>query len=315
MREWLRTLLLGVLAYTAPSAFLRLATRWFPDRMTEGSPEQGVHLIRRRFRRAFWLVTVTVATISLLLWVGGVPVFSAAYLTRAGAATVALVATLGRGGFGITTWKQSSMVERVDASMYTVGQIGATALLLLALGLPSIVGADPTHSAQVGLPETAEPSFPGVVSAGDALLLFYGVFWASALAATSKFQAFDTRWIGENCKSRAKRFIASVLVCNALPVLWLLLLHGRFTVNLSGWAISAAAVASLSVFSIPRLLHGVVGTGWRRTFYSDLDWASVLKKLPPDTDERESFWVHFGPGLGYLLASGIGAEILLSLAT
>jgi len=48
---------------------------------------------------------------------------------------VALTATLGRGGWGIQTIKGTSGIERIDRGMYVLSQLGATAILLLALSL------------------------------------------------------------------------------------------------------------------------------------------------------------------------------------
>ena len=49
------------------------------------------------------------------------------------AVSVALLAALGRGGWLIQTWKDDTVIERVDRGMYRVGQLGAAALLILIM--------------------------------------------------------------------------------------------------------------------------------------------------------------------------------------
>ena len=48
---------------------------------------------------------------------------------------MALTATLGRGGRGIETFPQETIIERIDRDMLMIAQLGATTFLLIALGL------------------------------------------------------------------------------------------------------------------------------------------------------------------------------------
>jgi hypothetical protein len=54
---------------------------------------------------------------------------------RIGAAMLALVAALGRGGWSIQTYKGATIPERIDRGMYMVEQLGAAAILIFVLTL------------------------------------------------------------------------------------------------------------------------------------------------------------------------------------
>ena len=45
------------------------------------------------------------------------------------------MAALGRGGWGIQSFKGTTPVERIDRALYTIEQLGAGALLIFALTL------------------------------------------------------------------------------------------------------------------------------------------------------------------------------------
>ena len=51
------------------------------------------------------------------------------------AATMALTAAIGRGGWMIQSWGGNTVVERIDRAMYVIGQVGAAALLVFVLTL------------------------------------------------------------------------------------------------------------------------------------------------------------------------------------
>jgi hypothetical protein len=130
--ESVKVFILGVAVYICPPLFRDLIGRWFPG---DPSIDRG-QLLRRKFWRAFALVICVLGAVLLSQhWLtGGLRIASDDWL-RVGAATMAITATLGRGGWLIQTWKEGTVVERIDRGMYVIGQLGAAALLIFVLTL------------------------------------------------------------------------------------------------------------------------------------------------------------------------------------
>src|SRR3972149_4977267 len=96
-----------------------------------------------------------------------------------------------------------------------------------------------------------------------ALVFFFGMFWASVLSAVAPFQVFDTRMLFRNgeCARGLRRLGVGVIIVDALPVAGLcLLLKSPLMQAKDVWGVAVAAIASMSVFSIHRLLHAFVAT-------------------------------------------------------
>ena len=137
MVESIKILLLGVIIYLLPPGlFFRLGGRWFPEELTEPNPfPDRVAILRRRFWWAFSVVFGLIAVVLAGSYVlGSFPNGPRNWL-RIIAVGVALTATLGRGGRGIETFPQETIIERIDRGMFMISQLGATAFLLIALGL------------------------------------------------------------------------------------------------------------------------------------------------------------------------------------
>jgi len=130
-----RVLLLGVLVYLSPRSFFFLGERWFPELKARNEWEERVRIMRARLWKALGLVSVVVATTLFVLNYCGYAVAKDGYWARIAAVVIALSSTLGRGGWAIETWKNKSIPERIDRGMYTISQLGAAVLLLLALSL------------------------------------------------------------------------------------------------------------------------------------------------------------------------------------
>ncbi len=63
-----------------------------------------------------------------------------------------------------------------------------------------------------------------------------------------------------------------------------------------------AAIASLSVFGLHRILHAFIASEnrWQR-YYTVAEWKAVMEAWCPRELERvNTFWSHLGPGLAYL---------------
>jgi hypothetical protein len=137
-----------------------------------------------------------------------------------------------------------------------------------------------------------------------ALLFFYGLFWASALAAITEFRAFDTAafWRSDTSHRALWRFLVGLLIANVLPLggLWLLYSDNSVIPKGSGAGpVLGAALASLSVFCVPRFMHAFLATSLHSLFYSNNDWKEVVAEAK--AKESDSFWAHFVPGVAYIL--------------
>lgn len=134
-----RLFVLGVCVYFCPPLFGRLAARWYPDEFVGKNKAQQEHsagILRARFWRAVAMIACTIGAVLLLQWWWrGDLGFDASDWLRVAAASVALTAALGRGGWQIQTWKSGTVVERIDRGMYVLGQLGAAALLVFILTL------------------------------------------------------------------------------------------------------------------------------------------------------------------------------------
>jgi len=135
MFESFKVFLLGVLVYVSPQFFFFVGEQWFPELKSRADWQERVRAMRTRLWKALGLVSVTVGATLVGLNFGGNVLMKEGYWARAAAVVVALSSTLGRAGWAIETWKQKSVLERIDRGMYTISQLGATVLLLFALSL------------------------------------------------------------------------------------------------------------------------------------------------------------------------------------
>ena len=150
----------------------------------------------------------------------------------------------------------------------------------------------------------------------SALLFFYGLFWAEILATSARYKGFPTvtLWAHWGCRDertrRLKRMVVSVILLNIFPIVWLGVLYTWVVPKKSGVVpVSMAALASLSIFGITRLYHGVIAS--RETmnrFYTDEElgkWGRIH-----GGDEPHRIRAHLGPGLLYLACYPMAAIAL-----
>lgn len=129
--ERVRVFVIGLAIYFCPPAVAPLFARWFPTEPVEERPR----ILRLRFWRAVLIVAGVFAVALLIrLWIAGTLALGGNDWLRVAAGATALAAALGRGGVAITTWKEGTVVERVDRGMYVITQVGVAALLVLLLG-------------------------------------------------------------------------------------------------------------------------------------------------------------------------------------
>jgi hypothetical protein len=145
----------------------------------------------------------------------------------------------------------------------------------------------------------------------EALILFYGIFWATSLSMVAKYRLFYTAAFFNSDNSFRvkvrKRFLLALFVIDLLPIAWLYVLYAWIVPNkTSPWAMVSAAIASLSVFGFPRILHSLIAIPKRRSiYYSKEEWEKVEKDIPPQNPD--CFHAHFIPGFLYLLGGGFFA--------
>lgn len=134
--ECVRLLILGYHLYISEELFFQTGPRWFPELEKRIDLAERVRAMQRHFWHAalgvgaFFLVVVLAQS-----FLGLLAVPEEGYVLRAVGAYLALVATLGRGGWAIQTWAGNTVVERIDRGMFVVSQLGATAILLFVLAL------------------------------------------------------------------------------------------------------------------------------------------------------------------------------------
>lgn len=142
----------------------------------------------------------------------------------------------------------------------------------------------------------------------SAFIFFYGVTWAAALSTVTRFESFNTQWWGQGKGKRFWRCIVSFLICNALPIAVVGFAVGyRERLDptpdkLRWWEVVAAASASLSVFSMSRVLHGVLLFLGER-IYEKEEFATAKTKWSRNSAvEKDWTWqAHLWAGVGYFL--------------
>lgn len=143
-----------------------------------------------------------------------------------------------------------------------------------------------------------------------ALVFFFALFWASALSAIAPFHAFDTRDLikaGFRCKT-LRRFLIAVVIADIFPALMLLFfLHRSWLKGSTPASIMAGAVASLSVFFIPRLMHAaLLSDRWWYRYYDAEQKAEMAKQ----GKNAESLWSHLIPALCYIVLLPLFAKFV-----
>ncbi|WP_160154180.1 hypothetical protein [Microbulbifer sp. ALW1] len=131
--ERIKVFILGIVVYLSKPMFFALGSRWFEELQDRSSFEDRVDILRKNF----WVSVAQIFIfLSLIIWYlisfRGME-FDTKFQLRITAVFIALTASLGRGGWGIQSYKNSTIIERIDRGMYKLSQFGATAVLLLAL--------------------------------------------------------------------------------------------------------------------------------------------------------------------------------------
>jgi hypothetical protein len=137
-----------------------------------------------------------------------------------------------------------------------------------------------------------------------AIIFFFGLFWATALASVNGFRAFDTYACchGKERWKAVLRCIASFIIVNLLPAggLWVLYRSPSIVPPTGAGAIAVvcAGIASLAVFATPRLLHAAIATRHTRDlFYNRDDWREVSESRR----DQPNLLGHLIPAAAYLI--------------
>ena len=135
-----------------------------------------------------------------------------------------------------------------------------------------------------------------------ALLFLYGLFWAETLATSARYNGFPTAelWVGQGGRScQWRRLIVSLVLLNLFPVLWLGVLYAWVVPADSGIVpIIIAATASLSVFGIIRIYHGVVASEENIDMFYTIDEQQTFDIQ--GKGKLRTCWSHVVPGIFYL---------------
>ena len=145
-----------------------------------------------------------------------------------------------------------------------------------------------------------------------ALLFLYGLFWAETLATSARYNGFPTAklWVGQDGRScQWRRLIASFVLLNLFPVLWLGVLYACIVPGESGIIpITIAATGSLSLFGIIRIYHGVVASEETINKFYTNDEQQTLEIQ--GNGKLLTCWSHIIPGLLYLVVFPGAAKVL-----
>lgn len=153
----------------------------------------------------------------------------------------------------------------------------------------------------------------------EALILFWGIFWAAVLATMGKYRLFDTHLFFSRDKNRKcyaiRRSTVGFIIVDVFPILWFWGLYSHIIPEGSGAVpVMAAAFASLSVFGFNRILHSMVASEkFHSRFYSQEEWEEVIKQWGRDHCNNE-FKAHFLPGIFFLAASPLLVYIVKLIA-
>ena len=146
----------------------------------------------------------------------------------------------------------------------------------------------------------------------DAFILFYGIFWATALTTIGRYRLFDTHlFFSQNMRRYAFfRFIVGFIVMDVAPIFWFCILYNLIVPETSGvLPIMSAAFASLSVFAFHRILHAIIATErFHSKFYAKKEWEAVINQWGRSVPN--TFAVHFYPGIGFLIIFSLIAYVI-----
>jgi hypothetical protein len=146
-----------------------------------------------------------------------------------------------------------------------------------------------------------------------ALILFYAFFWAAALGVTGRYEPFDTPSMSAGNGQAWRRFVVSLVILNLLPIGWFIFLYSCVVSKKGGiLCITAAAIASLTVFGFHRILHACIAS---EPLYGSFYTPEQIKKVRcrGPFAQPQTFKAHFIPGLLYLAFWG-GVAWIISCA-
>lgn len=138
-------------------------------------------------------------------------------------------------------------------------------------------------------------------STETAFLFFYGLFWACALSAISIFRPFDTTILFDKDRFLPGiiKILLSLFIANVLPILGLYFFYKSSLSDLNQpKGVFLSAILSMTVFSIPRLIHAVLlNVKTHKFFYS----SEELALLHNDLRKPDPCYQHLIPGILYIL--------------
>ena len=139
----------------------------------------------------------------------------------------------------------------------------------------------------------------------EALIFFYGVFWATVVSSASRYRPFETADLFSadppTRKMSLRRMLWSLLLLNGLPITNLTLLYSHVVpVSNNGSAIASAAFGGLSVFAYTRLLHAILATDaqWHR-YFTPVQYENFSDQYGRQGSPKTAR-AHAIPGLAYL---------------
>ena len=131
----MKILLLGIIVYVSKDLFFKIGKNWFEELKDKEGFSERVSSLRKNFWKGFTIALSVVSLCGIYIVQTQQVTLNSDLLIRLGAIVIALTAALGRGGWRIVSYGNSTVIERIDRGMYSLSQIGATVMLLLSLNL------------------------------------------------------------------------------------------------------------------------------------------------------------------------------------
>ncbi len=131
----MKVLILGIVVYISKDLFFKLGQNWFEELKDKEGFTGRVSALRKSFWKAFAISCAVVFLSGIYIVQTSQVTLNSHLFIRLSAIIVALTAALGRGGWQIESYGNSTIVERIDRGMYSLSQIGATVMLLLSLNM------------------------------------------------------------------------------------------------------------------------------------------------------------------------------------
>ena len=129
----IKIFILGIVVYFSKDLFFNIGAYWFDELNNRNNFEDRVDILRKNFWKSFLLVLFVILSLVTYLALSDRIIVDEQLNLRIVGIIIALTASLGRGGWAIQSFKNKTIVERIDRGMFVLSQLGATIILIFTL--------------------------------------------------------------------------------------------------------------------------------------------------------------------------------------